>query len=355
MIYICKKPQLNLIFKPYLLEFKHPFGVSSNTRTHTQSVFARVEYNGFFGYGEACLPAYLGETLDETIAFLEKAKIVIERSEAVYPFKKTSLQIDELSEGNNAAKASIDIALNDLMGKMAGKPFYELAGIGKSKSFLTSCTIGIDDEKMIAQKIEEAKDFRILKIKAGTKDDRSLISLIRKYTDKPLFVDVNQGWKNKEEVVEMMDWMEKRGVVLIEQPMPVSMREEMAWVTQRSAIPTIADESVKRSKDLKEINGVFSGINIKLMKCTGLTEAIEMISYAKQNKLKIMLGCMAESSCAASAMAQLMQFADYVDLDSPTLIKNDPFKGITYKEGKVILNDEPGIGVVLNDKLLSFE
>ncbi len=346
---------MNLIYKPFLLQLKHPFGVSSNTRTHTQSVFTRIEHGGFYGYGEACLPAYLGESLDETIVFLEKAKKII--GEYLSPFETEEIRnrIDLLSVGNNAAKASVDIGLNDLRGKISGKPFYKLMGFDKSVPLATSYTIGIDDEKMIAKKIEEAKDFSVLKIKAGSGDDKTLINLIRTLTDKPLYVDVNQGWKDKYYVVEMMHWLKEKGVLLVEQPMPITMIDEMAWVTERSPIPTIADESLKRLKGINSVKGIFSGINIKLMKCTGLTEAVEMIKYAKLNNLKIMLGCMAESSCATSAMAQLMQFADYVDLDAPNLINNDPFTGVTYKNGKIILNDEPGIGVRLNKELLSFD
>jgi L-alanine-DL-glutamate epimerase-like enolase superfamily enzyme len=345
---------MKLVFKPYLLEFKHPFGVSSNTRTHTQSVFTRISYNGVFGYGEACLPVYLGETLEETILFLEKAEKIIEKYKSPIEAEELFKEIDEILTGCNAAKAAIDIALCDLRGKIENKPFYNILKIGKSEANITACTIGIDDEKTIALKIEEAKEFSVLKIKAGTKDDKALINLIRKYTDKPLYVDVNQGWTDKYFVVDMVAWLKEKGVLLIEQPMPVNMIDEMAWVTERSALPTFADESAKRFNDIDNIKGVFSGINIKLMKSAGLTEAHKMINYAKQNQLKIFLGCMAESSCATSAMAQLMQFADFIDLDAPMLIKNDPFKGITYKNGKVNLNDLAGIGVELDESLLRF-
>lgn len=332
-----------LSYKTFVLEYKHPFGVSSNTRTSTTSVFIKIEHQGKTGYGEACLPVYLGETLEGTIAFFEKIKPFLVQH-ASSSFSEIIKTIDEFSKENNAAKAAIDIALNDLAGKIERKPFYDLMGIGKSDSRLTSFTIGIDAEEMIGQKIKEAGDFSILKIKAGTKDDKALINLIRKYTDKPLYVDVNQGWKNKEQVLEMLHWLHEKNVILIEQPMPVTMLDEMAWVTERSPIPTIADESVKRLKDLDALKGCFTGVNIKLMKSTGLTEALEMVKYAKQNNLQILLGCMAESSCATSAMAQLMQFADYVDLDAPNLLKNDPFTGVQYKNGKVYLNDLPGIG-----------
>jgi len=344
-----------LVYKPYQLEFKYPFGVSSNIRTHTPVVFTGIEHEGFFGYGEACLPKYLGETTDDTLAFLEKVNKIIKKFDSPFASKQIMEALDQLSAGNNAGKASIDIALMDLTGKISGKPYYDVIGYGKSDPTLTSCTIGIDNPEMLKQKINEAKDFSILKIKAGTTDDKSLIELIRNYTDKPLFVDVNQGWKDKYFVLEMIEWMKEKNVLLVEQPMPVTMTDEMAWVTERSPLPTIADESVKRLKDIDKINGVFSGINIKLMKSAGLNEAYEMTKYAKQKNLKVMLGCMAESSCATSAMAQLIGLGDFVDLDAPNLIKNDPFEGIEYTRGKVVLNNEPGIGVKLKPELLSFE
>jgi L-alanine-DL-glutamate epimerase-like enolase superfamily enzyme len=343
-----------LSYKPFILEYKHPFGVSSNTRTSTTSVFVKIEHNGKIGYGEACLPVYLGETVEGTLAFFEIAKPVLAKNTDHFSPQEIRQEIDSLSKGNNAAKAAIDIALNDLLGKLAEKPFYDLMGLGKSDAMPTSFTIGIDEEQKIEQKIKEASEFSVLKIKAGTKDDKALINIIRKYTDKQLYVDINQGWTDKQMVLDMIFWMNEKNVILVEQPMPVAMIDEMAWVTGQSPIPTIADESVKRLKDLENLKGSFSGINIKLMKSTGLTEAIEMARYAKQNNLKVLLGCMAESSCATSAMAQLMQLADYIDLDAPNLLKNDPFKGVTYKNGNVYLNDRPGIGVEPIESLLDF-
>lgn len=343
-----------LSYKPYLLAFKHPFGVSSNTRKETPSVFIKLEEGGRVGYGEACLPAYLGENVDDTIAFFEKVQSILKELTTDKSIADILALTDSLSNKNNAAKAAIDIALNDLFGKMSGKPFYDMMNIGMSKAMNTSFTIGIDSEDKIAQKITEASDFSVLKIKAGTQDDKTLIRLIRKYTDKPLYVDVNQGWTDKEYVLDMIFWLHEQHVILIEQPMPVAMKEEMIWVTAQSPIPTIADESVKRFCDLQELHESFSGINIKLMKCTGLNEAMKMIQYAKQKQLKILLGCMAESSCATSAMAQLMSFADYIDLDAPNLYKNDPFKGVTYKQGKVCLNELPGIGAVPIAGMLDF-
>jgi L-alanine-DL-glutamate epimerase-like enolase superfamily enzyme len=336
---------MELSYKPYLLEFRHPFGVSSNTRKYTESVFLRLEFGGFVGYGEACLPAYLGETVAETQLFFDQAKVLMKTMDLKQGVSPILKEIDQISVGNNAAKAAIDIALHDLQAKIAHKSFRELMRWDKGLPMSTSITIGIDKEEVLRQKILAASQFEVLKIKAGTADDKQLITQIRKYTDKALYVDVNQGWTNKDEVLDRCYWMKDQNVILLEQPMPASMKEEMRWVTERSPILTIADESVKRLKDLESLEGSFSGINIKLMKCTGLAEAMKMIEFCQQKHLKILLGCMVESSCATTAMAQLMHFADYIDLDAPQLYKNDPFTGVSYENGKVVLNDLPGIGV----------
>ena len=333
---------MQLTFKPYQLEFKYPFGVSSNTRTHTPAVFTKLEHDGFVGYGEACLPKYLGETQEETILFLEKAKIILQNISN--PTINILYEIDKISNGNNAAKASIDIALHDLIAKSQNKTCAELLGFKKPSPQITSCTIGIADENETVKKIKEVKHFSILKIKAGTADDKKLITQIRKYTNQPIYIDVNQGWKDKFFVLDMLHWMKEQKVILVEQPMPITMLEEMAWVTGQSPLPLIADENIKRLSDIDKIAGCFSGINIKLMKCTGMQEAFKMITYAKQKGLKILLGCMAESSCAASAMAQFMDYGDYIDLDAPNLLKYDPFSGITYENSKVIVNNGYGTG-----------
>ena len=220
-----------------------------------------------------------------------------------------------------------------------------MLNIQKPGAQSTSFTIGIDSEEKMAQKIEEAKAYSVLKIKAGTADDKALIKTVRQLTDKPLYVDVNQGWKTKEYALKMIEWMTDKNVVLIEQPLPKELKREMKWLSERSPIPTFADESVKRLKDLEELDGAFQGINIKLMKCTGLNEAHKMILHCKRNKLKILLGCMAESSCGTSAMAQLMALGDFVDLDAPQLYLNDPFEGLSYQAGKIYLNNFSGIGV----------
>jgi L-alanine-DL-glutamate epimerase-like enolase superfamily enzyme len=338
---------MNLVYKSYLLEFHHPFGLSSNTRKETPTAFLRLGQDGLFGYGEACLPAYLGDTFENTIAFFESAKVMLEFAsvDSSHPSELLSA-IKSRSSGNNAAKAAIDIALHDLWGKINGRSCHELFGLTLTDPAITSFTIAIDSEEKIGQKIKEAADFKVLKIKAGTKDDKSLIRVIRKFTDKPLYVDVNQGWHDKHFVLEMIHWMKDQNVVLLEQPMPKTLKEEMKWLTKQSPIPLIADESVQGMADLESLHGSFSGINIKLMKCSGLHVARQMITFAKKQGLKVMLGCMAESSCGISAMAQLMSLGDHIDLDAPLLYRNDPFSGVNYIDGKVCLPTGNGIGAI---------
>jgi len=241
----------------------------------------------------------------------------------------------------------VDMALHDLISKKAGLNFCEYKNIPFPTPVYTSFTVGISDEKTLKEKIEWAKDFSILKIKAGTKDDKALISSVRKFTQKPLYMDVNQGWKNEMEAIHMLDWLQNKNVILVEQPLPKDKHKEMIWLSQRSPLPLFADESVKRFADLEKMENAFHGINIKLMKCTGIREALKMISYCKQNKIKVMLGCMAETSCGTAAMAHLTSLADYVDLDAPLLYSNDPFEGPAYKEGKIFIQKKQGLGVRL--------
>jgi L-Ala-D/L-Glu epimerase len=335
---------MQLSYTPYFLKFKHPFGVSGFTRQQTLSVFVKIEEENFIGYGEACLPEYLGETEKETIAFLILAKSFLKNKNTSENIESVLIDIDKISAACNAAKAAIDIALCDLYAKKNKQSFCHWKAIPFKKEMPTSFTIGIDIEEKIIQKINEAEAFEVLKIKAGTTDDKALISFIRKHTSKPLFIDVNQGWSNAAEALRMIEWLSDKNVLLIEQPLPKAMKKEMQWLTKQSSILTFADESVKRLSDLEQLDGAFSGVNIKLMKSTGLIESLKMIDFCKKNQLKIFLGCMAESSCATSAMAQLMAFADFIDLDAPELYTNDPFKGVHYKQGKIILNQAEGIG-----------
>lgn len=339
---------MHLHYAPYRLRFKHPFGVAGHTRAETTSVFISITHKHLVGYGEACLPAYLGEDVDKTLDFFRKATATIETLHDIPEIETFMANIDTLHPGCNAAKAAIDMALCDLAAKSHGQSYQAWQQLPQIPSMPTSFTIGIDHREKIIQKLHEAKAFHILKIKAGTENDKDLISLIREYTDKPLYVDVNQGWRDAKQALHTIEWMAEKGVVLVEQPLPKEMKKQMHWLSARSPIPTFADESVKRFSDLQQLDGAFHGINIKLMKCTGLTEALKMIRFCKANHIQVFLGCMAESSCATAAMTQLLAYADFVDLDAPQLYINDPFMGPTYADGKVWMPQGVGIGAEPN-------
>lgn len=333
-----------LRFKPYTLEMRYVFTVASFSRTTTPVVLTQLEYDGIVGYGEASMPPYLGESQESVINFLNK----IDLSGFNSPFQTEELlaYIDQICAKNTAAKAAVDIALHDLIGKMLGQPFYKIWGLNPALIPATSYTIGIDTEEVVRKKVMEADQFRILKVKLGLETDKMIIDTIRQCTDRPLCADVNQGWKNKEQALEMSHWLAERGVVFLEQPMPKEQIDDNAWLTEHSPIPTIADEACQRLSDVPALQGVYSGINIKLMKCTGMREAKRMAELAQSLQMKVMIGCMTETSCAISAAAQLAPLVDWADLDGALLIGNDIYDGMKVIDGKCILPDRPGIGVI---------
>ena len=336
---------VKLFFVPHILKFKRPFSIAHGSRDSTPVVFTRLEQNGIFGYGEAAMPPYLGENHETVLKFLSKAEKVLQKFSTIADADTILLEVDNIENRNTAAKASIDIALHDLIGKLQNKPSHELFGADKQKNIFTAYTIPIDEPNGIQNRVEEAREYKILKVKLGSADDKKLVEEIRKHTDKEIFVDVNEGWKDKYFALEMIHWFSEKKVLLIEQPMPKENTDDIAWLTSQSPIPIIADEAVQRFADLEKIKGAYSGINIKLMKCTGLHEAQKMILQARKTGMQIMLGCMSESTCGVSAAAQLAPLADWIDLDGPLLIKEDYFDGVKFSEGKIILNDFPGIGV----------
>jgi L-alanine-DL-glutamate epimerase-like enolase superfamily enzyme len=186
----------------------------------------------------------------------------------------------------------------------------------------------------------------VLKVKLGRDTDKEMIETIRSVTDTPLTVDVNQGWTDRNFALEMINWLNDKNVELVEQPMPKEMVDDIAWLTENSPLPIIADESIQRLPDVIKAYGVYHGINIKLMKCTGMREAHKMLTLARSLGMKVMMGCMTETSCAISAAAQLSPMVDWADLDGNLLIKNDPYVGTKVVDGKIVLNDLPGIGLV---------
>ncbi len=337
------KGRMKLSFSPYELQLKHTFTVAGNSRNTTPVVLTEIEYEGVTGYGEASMPPYLGESQESVTGFLKKVNL----EQFADPFMLDDIlaYVDSLAEGNSAAKACVDIALHDLTGKLLDQPLYRLWGINPLNTPMTSFTIGIDTAEVVKAKTIEAERFKVLKVKLGGGNDREMISTVRSVTNVPIYVDVNQGWKDKHEALEMVYWLKEQGIVFVEQPLSKTAIEEMAWLTERSPLPIIADEAFQRLSDLAALKGVYSGINIKLMKSTGLREAHKMITVARALDMKVMIGCMTETSCAVSAASQLSPLVDWADLDGNLLISNDLYEGVKVVDGKVTLNELPGIGI----------
>lgn len=336
---------LRMCFEPYELQLRHTFTVSSYSRKTTPGVQVRIDYEGFTGYGEASMPPYLGQSVETVTNFLSKVDMRQFRD----PLQLDNIlsYIDSLSPGDGAAKAAVDIALHDLVGKLIGLPWWRIWGLDASKTPDTTFTIGIDTPDVVREKTRECADrFNILKVKVGLDNDKEMISTIREITDLPLAVDANQGWKDREEALDEIFWLHENGVVMVEQPMAKERMDDNAWITERSPIPVFADESIQRLADIPSVKGAYHGINIKLMKCTGMREAWKMVNYARAEGMKVMVGCMTETSCAVSAAAQLSPAVDFADLDGNLLITNDLFKGMEVIDGKITLSDLPGIGLI---------
>jgi len=337
------KGRMKLSFSPYELQLKHTFTVAGNSRNTTPVVLTEIEYEGVTGYGEASMPPYLGESQESVTGFLQRVNL--EQFTDPFMLDEILAYVDSLAEGNSAAKACVDIALHDLTGKLLDQPLYRLWGINPRNTPMTSFTIGIDTAEVVKAKTIEADRFKVLKVKLGGGNDREMISTVRSVTSVPIYVDVNQGWKDKHESLEMVYWLKEQGVIFVEQPLSKTAIDEMAWLTERSPLPIIADEAFQRLSGLAALKGVYSGINIKLMKSTGLREAHKMITVARALDMKVMIGCMTETSCAVSAASQLSPLVDWADLDGNLLISNDLYEGVKVVDGKVTLNELPGIGI----------
>ena len=329
---------------------KHTFTISGSSRSSTPIVLTRLSYDGYTGYGEAAMPPYLGETAASVNGFLQRVrKEVLPGFNDPFRIQEIMEETDRLAAGNTAAKASVDIALHDLTGKIMGQPWWKIWGFSPEKTPYTSFTIGYDDDDdTVRAKTGEASWTKVLKVKLGMGDekDRRMVRLVREVNGTaPLYVDANQGWTDRERALDMIYWLKGQGAVLVEQPMSKYDLDSHAWLTERSPLPIIADEACQRLTDIPRLKGAFHGINIKLMKCTGMREAREMITLSRALGMRLMIGCMTETSVAISAAAQLCPEMEWADLDGNLLLANDCFDGMKIRNGKITLDERPGIGV----------
>lgn len=323
---------MKIEFKEYQLALNYPFKISDFSRTSTPLVYVTLSEDGVEGIGEASMPPYLGESIETAFEFLSKVKI-----DKFTSIDEILQYVDGIDKGNNAAKAAIDIALHNWYCTKHNIRLYNYFNSDVSKMPLTSFTIGIDTKEVLIEKVKDAEPFQRIKIKLGTEHDKEIVNTIRSITHKEIVVDANRGWKTKVYAAEMIDWLATKNCLLVEQPMPVEQLEDMVWLKSRAALPLFADESCKRLVDVDIVKEGFHGINIKLMKSTGLQEAQKMVHRARELSLQIMIGCMSESSCGILAAAALAPQCDYADLDSTWMVKNNPFENPVLKNGRIEL------------------
>jgi L-Ala-D/L-Glu epimerase len=343
---------MNLSFRPLLLELRHPFRIATGMRTHTNAMLAQIHFDEFIGYGEAAMPPYYGENHETAAAFLTRAAGVLAtrlHPRSAEDVQETMQEVDALALGNHAAKAAVDIALHDLWGKITGQPVWKLMGTNPEKMPPTSFTLGIDTPQVLREKVAESADFQIIKVKIGTDDDRKIIQTVREISDKPIYADANQGWRGREAALDLAHWLAAQNVRLLEQPFPKDDLDAAAWLSARSPIPVIADESFQRAADLDRVASCFHGVNVKLMKCTGLAEGARIARAARARNLQLMIGCMTETSCGISAAAALAPGCDFADVDGCWLIQNNPFETPILETGRIKLSADSGLGLRLKN------
>jgi L-Ala-D/L-Glu epimerase len=324
------------------LPFKHPFTISSGTKTHQPTFVVALNFNGIVGYGEAPAITYYNISVTQMAADLAAKKIFVEKFAFTTPDRYWHY-LHHLFPNNPFLVCALDMAAWDLFGKIKRQPLFQLFGAEPSMMPITDFTIGIDSIEKMLQKMEELP-WPVYKIKLGTNQDIEIIEAIRKYTNTPLRIDANAAWE-KEEALEKITVFANMQIEFIEQPLRKDNWEGMRWLFERSPLPLIADESCVSEKDVATCENHFHGINIKLTKCSGITPALRMIADARNRGLKIMLGCMNESSIGSAALAHLAPLVHYLDADGPLLLREDLATGLSYDFGKLSLPTQPGLGI----------
>jgi L-alanine-DL-glutamate epimerase-like enolase superfamily enzyme len=327
------------------LKLKHTWTTTMSSSEYRDNLHLRFTRDGVTGLGEGAPIVRYNENAESARKAVESVRDYFLAANP-WQFEKLMGEVSRRIEGQYAGKAALDIALMDWIGQKLRIPLYRYFGLDANDTPITTFSIGVDTPEITRQKVREAEAFPVLKIKVGLQTDEATIEAVRSVTKKPLRVDANEGWKDREEAVRKINWLETQGVQFVEQPMPASMLEEIRWVRKRVHVPLIADEACLHPRDMPKLVDAFDGVNIKLMKCGGMLEAFRMIQIAKSLGLKTMLGCMIESSIGVSAAAHLSPLVDYADLDGNLLIANDPFSGVKVRDGKLMLSDRPGLGLM---------
>jgi L-alanine-DL-glutamate epimerase-like enolase superfamily enzyme len=333
---------MKINYHSYNLKFKYPFTISKGTKTHQPTFIVGLEHLGFKGYGEAPAISYYNIPVEKMIDDLESKKKFVEKFAFTEP-ERYWHYLHHLFPQNFFLVCALDMAAWDLYGKMKKKKIYELLNADTSKNPLTDYTIGIDTVDKVIQKVKE-RSWPIYKVKVGTADDVTIIKELRKNTDSIIRVDANAAWP-LETALEIIHQLKELKVELVEQPLAKDNWEGMKNLFKKSSLQLIADESCVSENDVEKCRDHFHGINIKLTKCSGITPALRMIKRARELNLKVMIGCMNESTVGSAAIAHLLPFIDYADMDGPLLLEEDVATGIDYDYGKIIYSDAPGLGI----------
>ncbi|GAC1653914.1 MAG: dipeptide epimerase [Ktedonobacteraceae bacterium] len=324
------------------LKLTTPFRISRGVQETSPNVIVEIIHNDVKGYGEASPAEYYGESPASVLACIELFKG--ELGDDPFALEDILQRLDHTIGLNPSAKAAVDMALYDLIGKILGVPLYKLLGLNAAKTPYTSFTIGLDSPAQMAKKVLLAKDYPILKVKLGTKNDLDIIKAIREVSSATIRVDANAAWTPKE-AIRTINALEPYNIEFIEQPVSAHDLKGLKLIRDNVSLPILADESCVTVEDIPMLSECVDGVNLKLMKSNGITTIVKMIHVARAHNLRIMLGCMIESSLAITAAAHLTPLVDYADLDGHLLIENDPYLGVKVEHGKLLLPDEPGLGV----------
>ena len=330
------------------LQLRHTWTTTMSSSQYRDTIHTRVTSDGVTGVGEGAPIVRYHENAQDGAKAIADIMTTLQGAN-LWQYEKLMEQISHEMHGQFAAKAALDVALMDWIGQKMNTPLYRLFGLDAADAPVTTFSTGIDTPEITKQKVREAEAFPVLKIKVGLETDEATIDAVRSVTKKPLRVDANEGWKDKEEAVRKINWLETQGVEFVEQPMPAEMIEETRWVRKRVHLPLIADEAAVSARVIPGLVDAYDGVNVKLDKCGGVQQALRMIYVAKSLGIKTMLGCMVSSSVSVTAASHLSPLVDYADLDGNLLIANDPYSGVKVEKGKLVLPDGPGLGVKANE------
>lgn len=324
------------------LQLRRPFRISRGSSESRRTVLLEIHLDGLVGWGEGAPNPRYGETPEATVDALRQALPQLNGLGMQEPVAFLQAAARRL-EGAWSALQALDLAVYDWWAKSQGMPLYQALGIDPEQMPLTSWTLGIDSPEAVVAQAREASDFHILKLKLGSDHDREMVEALRREDHRPLRVDANEGWSNRQQALAEIEWLADRQVEFVEQPLPAAQWDDLLWLRERTPLRLFADESFYGVPDLKRLAGAYHGINIKLAKCGGILPALRLIKEARECGLEVMLGCMVESSCGLAGAAQIAPLADMADLDSNLYLDNDPFVPLPIVEGRIQLGRRPGI------------